>query len=81
VSAIDLLLFHPPSVYDFRRKTIMYGPISDLFPSSPVFEMYPLGFLTMTDYLELRSPSLLKSAIPRCRLSSGASRRRILIAG
>jgi len=54
MSAIDLLLLHPPSVYDFRRKTIMYGPISDLIPSSPVFEMYLLGFLTMTDYLESR---------------------------
>jgi len=54
MSVIDLLLLHPPSVYDFRRKTIMYGPISDLIPSSPVFEMYPLGFLTMTDYLESR---------------------------
>ncbi len=32
----------------------MYGPVSDLIPSSPVFEMYPLGFLTMTDYLEAR---------------------------
>ncbi len=32
----------------------MYGPVSDLIPSSPVFEMYPLGFLTMTSYLEER---------------------------
>lgn len=32
----------------------MYGPVSDLIPSSPVFEMYPLGFLTMTNYLEER---------------------------
>lgn len=32
----------------------MYGPISDLIPSSPVFEMYPLGFLTMASYLESR---------------------------
>lgn len=55
---IDLLLLHPPSVYDFRRKTIMYGPISDLIPSSPVFEMYPLGFLTMTNYLESRGLSV-----------------------
>ena len=51
---IDLLLLHPPSVYDFRQRAIMYGPISDLIPSSPVFEMYPLGFLTMTNYLEER---------------------------
>ena len=54
MSQIDLLLLHPPSVYDFRRMSIMYGPISDLIPSSPVFEMYPLGFLTMANYLELR---------------------------
>ncbi|MDA1275050.1 MAG: TIGR04190 family B12-binding domain/radical SAM domain protein [Verrucomicrobia bacterium] len=54
MSKIDLLLLHPPSVYDFRERAIMYGPVSDLIPSSPVFEMYPLGFLTMTDYLEQR---------------------------
>ena len=54
MSQIDLLLLHPPSVYDFRQKAIMYGPISDLIPSSPVFEMYPLGFLTMASYLESR---------------------------
>jgi B12-binding domain/radical SAM domain protein len=54
MSQIDLLLLHPPSVYDFREKAIMYGPISDLIPSSPVFEMYPLGFLTIANYLESR---------------------------
>ncbi|HEY5672164.1 MAG TPA: TIGR04190 family B12-binding domain/radical SAM domain protein [Malonomonas sp.] len=51
---VDLVLLHPPSVYDFRKKAILYGPISDLIPSSPVFEMYPLGFLTITNYLETR---------------------------
>ena len=54
MSQVDLLLLHPPSVYDFRQMSIMYGPISDLIPSSPVFEMYPLGFLTITSYLEER---------------------------
>ena len=54
MSQVDLVLLHAPSVYDFRQRAIMYGPISDLIPSSPVFEMYPLGFLTMTDYLEER---------------------------
>ena len=48
----DLVLLHPPSVYDFRQQSILYGPISDLIPSSPVFEMYPLGFLTMVAYLD-----------------------------
>lgn len=48
------MLLHPPSVYDFREKSILYGPVSDLIPSSPVFEMYPLGFLTITSYLRQR---------------------------
>lgn len=47
----DVVLIHPPSVYDFRERTIFYGPISDVIPSSPVFEMYPIGFLTLAAYL------------------------------
>jgi B12-binding domain/radical SAM domain protein len=50
----DLILLHAPSVYDFRKKSIMFGPVSDLVPSSPIFEMYPIGFLTMTNYLAKR---------------------------
>lgn len=48
---IDVVLIHPPSVYDFRDRTIFHGPISDVIPSSPVFEMYPFGFLTLAAYL------------------------------
>lgn len=25
----DLILLHAPSVYDFRQKTILYGPVSE----------------------------------------------------
>lgn len=53
-AAIDLLLLHAPSVYDFRERAILYGPVSDMVPSSTVFEMYPLGFLTMASYLHDR---------------------------
>jgi len=49
---IDLVLLHAPSVYDFRDISIMYGPISALVPSTSVFEMYPLGFITLSEYLE-----------------------------
>ncbi|MBN1485704.1 MAG: TIGR04190 family B12-binding domain/radical SAM domain protein [Chloroflexia bacterium] len=49
---MDLLLLHAPSVYDFRREAILYGPVSDLIPSGPIFEMYPIGFSTMAEYLE-----------------------------
>ncbi len=50
--APDLVLLHPPSVYDFRQKTILYGPVSDLIPSSSMFEMYPIGFTSIAEYLE-----------------------------
>jgi B12-binding domain/radical SAM domain protein len=48
----DLVLLHAPSVYDFRKESILYGPVSDLVPSTPVFEMYPIGFTTIAEYLE-----------------------------
>jgi B12-binding domain/radical SAM domain protein len=54
----DLLLLHAPSVYDFRKKAILYGPVSDMVPSSTVFEMYPLGFLTMASFLQDRGMSV-----------------------
>jgi B12-binding domain/radical SAM domain protein len=50
----DVVLIHPPSVFDFRERAIFYGPISDVIPSSPVFEMYPVGFLTLAAYLRRR---------------------------
>ena len=48
----DIILLHAPSVYDFRERPAMYGPISDVIPSTPIFEMYPLGFVSMVGYLE-----------------------------
>lgn len=48
----DLVLLHAPSVYDFRKEPLLSGPISDVVPSSPVFEMYPIGFTSIADYLE-----------------------------
>jgi len=50
----DLVLLHAPSVYDFRKKAILYGPISDVIPSSPIFEMYPIGFSSLLEYLHQR---------------------------
>lgn len=50
--ASDIIFLHAPSVYDFRKKPIFYGPVSDVIPSSPVFEMYPVGFMTICAHLE-----------------------------
>lgn len=48
----SLIFLHAPSVYDFRTQTILRGPISDLVPSSSVFEMYPIGFTSIAAHLE-----------------------------
>ena len=47
----DLVLLHAPSVYDFRKLPILFGPISDLVPSTPIFEMYPVGFSSIAEHL------------------------------
>jgi B12-binding domain/radical SAM domain protein len=48
----DLIFLHAPSVYDFRKDTTMFGPISDVVPSSPTFEMYPVGITSIAEMLE-----------------------------
>lgn len=48
----DVVFYHAPSVYDFRERATLWGPISDLVPSTPVFDMYPLGFATMLAHLQ-----------------------------
>jgi B12-binding domain/radical SAM domain protein len=48
----DLVLLHPPSVYDFRHSRAEYGPISDVIFSTPAFEMYPVGLTSIAGHLE-----------------------------
>jgi B12-binding domain/radical SAM domain protein len=48
----DIILLHAPHVYDFRKIPQLYGPVSDLVLSTPVFEMYPVGLSSISEYLE-----------------------------
>lgn len=50
----DLILLHAPSNLHFREEPVIYGPISDVIPSTPIFEMYPIGFVSIAAYLEKR---------------------------
>ncbi|TFG69108.1 MAG: TIGR04190 family B12-binding domain/radical SAM domain protein, partial [Methanomassiliicoccus sp.] len=70
MSRPDLVLLHPPSVMDFRKKTMLLGPVSDLIPSTPVFEMYPIGFTTMASHLESKGYSVRIANIANKMLSS-----------
>ncbi len=47
----DLILLHPPSIFRFRELTCFMGPVSDVIPSTSIFEGYPIGFLTLSEYL------------------------------
>ncbi|MBN2333172.1 MAG: TIGR04190 family B12-binding domain/radical SAM domain protein [Deltaproteobacteria bacterium] len=52
MAVADVIFLHAPTVYDFRRRATLWGPTSDLVPSEPIFDMYPVGFSTMCAYLE-----------------------------
>jgi B12-binding domain/radical SAM domain protein len=52
MTTYDLVFLHAPSLYDFRKRATLWGPISDLVPSTPVFDMYPIGFATMLAHLQ-----------------------------
>jgi len=49
---VDVVFLHAPSIYDFRKKPVIHGPISDVIPSGPIFEMYPIGFVSLCGHLE-----------------------------
>ena len=58
MSKTDLILLHPPSVFTFRELPLFFGPVSDVIPSSSIFEIYPIGFLTISNYLTRRRMSV-----------------------
>src|SRR3990170_6941977 len=52
MATTDLILLHPPTLYDFRKRPGIHCPIIDVVPSTPIFEMYPIGFASLSEYLE-----------------------------
>jgi B12-binding domain/radical SAM domain protein len=48
----DLILLHPPALYDFRTRDSFLGPFADAVPSTAIFEMYPVGLTSIAAYLE-----------------------------
>ncbi|MBI3596449.1 MAG: hypothetical protein HY203_04770 [Nitrospirae bacterium] len=39
----DVVFIHPPSLYDFRKKAVLHGPISDVVPLGSDRERGPGG--------------------------------------
>lgn len=48
----DLVFFHPPSVYDFRKKPWFPGPIARTVHFTPAFYGLPIGYISMAEYVE-----------------------------
>ena len=59
MASTDFILLHPPSLYDFRKLPGIHGPVSDVVPSTPIFEMYPIGFASLSEYLERHGVTVL----------------------
>ncbi|MCG6122721.1 MAG: cobalamin-dependent protein [Microvirga sp.] len=50
----DLMLVHAPAIYDFRNRddfVLGWWASQESSNVTPIFEMYPLGFLSMKSYL------------------------------
>jgi B12-binding domain/radical SAM domain protein len=47
----DVILIHPPAIYDFRKKPIFPGPLGSTVESVQ-FAKVPVGMLSMADYLD-----------------------------
>jgi B12-binding domain/radical SAM domain protein len=48
----DLILLHPPALFDFRTRDTFLGPVADAVPSTSMFEMYPVGLTSIAEFLE-----------------------------
>ena len=48
----DLLLMHAPAVFDFRERPLNHWLLSKAVDTNPVFEYYPVGFISHLDHLE-----------------------------
>ena len=49
---MDAILLHCPSHFDFRERPVLSGNATDGIPSSAVFEMYPMGLISIVAKLQ-----------------------------
>ena len=67
----DVLLIHPPAIYDFREKAIFYGPIAlTVSESTSQFITPPIGMLSIADYLDQNGYKVLVDNIDERMITS-----------
>jgi len=68
----DVLLIHPPAIYDFRRRIAFPGPIAQTLPrGTEQFVTIPFGMLSIADYLDRNGYKTLVDNIGYRMVSSG----------
>jgi len=67
----DVILIHPPAIYDFREKAIFYGPIAANLPEcTGQFIMPSVGMLSIADYLDRNGYNVMVDNIGERMLTS-----------
>jgi B12-binding domain/radical SAM domain protein len=67
----DVLLIHPPAIYDFRERVIFYGPIAlTVSESTSQFMTPPIGMLSIADYLDRNGYKVLVDNIGERMITS-----------
>ncbi|MFH1422831.1 MAG: cobalamin-dependent protein, partial [Planctomycetota bacterium] len=71
---VDLLLLHPPSTYHSQHSFVLHNMLTASVPSTPAAENYPVGFLSIANYIEkngftagIYNLALVNSVFPRMR--------------
>jgi B12-binding domain/radical SAM domain protein len=85
---VDLILLHPPTTFQNPTGLGLHNMIAASVPSTAVFEIYPLGFLSIGEYLErhgyhvaICNLALLNSIIPGLRPEAIIRRMRARVVG
>ncbi len=48
---LDLVLIHPPALWPHEVRRLGLTLLSEVVPSTPAYDMYPIGFLSLASYL------------------------------
>ena len=68
----DVVLIHPPAIYDFRKKTIFPGPIGyTVGESTDQFMIPPIGMLSIADYLDRNGYKVIVDNLCERMVASG----------
>jgi len=78
----DMLIMHPPAIYDFRRASYFPGPVSEFSIHTTTQQIQvPMGMLSMADYLDRNGYRVLVDNIGERMMTDRTFEPRSYIAG